>query len=153
MDMGFSCRKNAFFQASIKLAQPFPAPELRTRILGGRFGYFLFFFGWGQGKGDRHARGGGGDDSLLKIPGGGGFSRAGEGGGCEGLGEFGGGAKYFFFGAEIPTEDFSEKGGWRIGDIQDQKHSRNILPALPSSVCLFCCCGIGRTRQRKCRNH
>ena len=33
MDMGFSCRKSAFFQASIKLAQPFPAPELRTRIL------------------------------------------------------------------------------------------------------------------------
>ena len=30
VDMGFSCRKNAFFQASIKLAQPFPAPELRT---------------------------------------------------------------------------------------------------------------------------
>ena len=33
MDMGFSCRKNAFFQASIKLAHPFPAPELRTKIL------------------------------------------------------------------------------------------------------------------------
>ena len=28
---GFSCRKNAFFQAPIKLAQPFPAPELRTK--------------------------------------------------------------------------------------------------------------------------
>ena len=26
---GFSCRKNAFFQVSIKLAHPFPAPELR----------------------------------------------------------------------------------------------------------------------------
>ena len=26
----FSCRKNAFFQAPIKLAQPFPAPELRA---------------------------------------------------------------------------------------------------------------------------
>ena len=26
----FFCRKNAFFQAPIKLAQPFPAPELRT---------------------------------------------------------------------------------------------------------------------------
>ena len=33
MDMGFSCRKNAFFQASIKLTHPFLAPELRTRIL------------------------------------------------------------------------------------------------------------------------
>ena len=28
----FSCRKNAFFQASIKLAQPFPDPELRTKF-------------------------------------------------------------------------------------------------------------------------
>ena len=26
---GFSCRKSAFFQASIKLTRPFPAPELR----------------------------------------------------------------------------------------------------------------------------
>ena len=32
MGMGFSCRKNAFFQAPIKLAQLFPAPELRTNI-------------------------------------------------------------------------------------------------------------------------
>ena len=30
---GFSCRTDAFFQTSIKLAQPFPAPELRTKIL------------------------------------------------------------------------------------------------------------------------
>ena len=30
MDMVFSCRENAFLQAPIKLAQPFPAPELRT---------------------------------------------------------------------------------------------------------------------------
>ena len=36
---GFSCRKNAFFQVSIKLAHPFPAPELRTRILRTR-GFF-----------------------------------------------------------------------------------------------------------------
>ena len=32
MDMGFSCRKNAFFQAPIKLTQPFPAPELRAKM-------------------------------------------------------------------------------------------------------------------------
>ena len=31
---GFSCRTDAFFQASIKLAQPFPAAELRTKIYG-----------------------------------------------------------------------------------------------------------------------
>ena len=35
----FSCRKKAFFQVSVKLAQPFPAPELRTRILRTR-GFF-----------------------------------------------------------------------------------------------------------------
>ena len=29
MDMGFSCRKSAFLQAPIKLAQPSPAPEFR----------------------------------------------------------------------------------------------------------------------------
>ena len=39
MDMGLSCRKNAFFQASIKLTHPFPAPELRTKILRTR-GFF-----------------------------------------------------------------------------------------------------------------
>ena len=39
MDIVFSCRKNAFFQAPIKLAQPFPAPELRTRIFRTR-GFF-----------------------------------------------------------------------------------------------------------------
>ena len=33
MDMGFPAERTHFFQASIKLAQPFPAPELRTRIL------------------------------------------------------------------------------------------------------------------------
>ena len=31
MDMAFSCRKNAFFRVPIKLAQPFPAPELRDK--------------------------------------------------------------------------------------------------------------------------
>ena len=33
-DMGFPAERTHFFQASIKLAQPFPAPELRTRIYG-----------------------------------------------------------------------------------------------------------------------
>ena len=39
MDMGFPAERTHFFQASIKLAQPFPAPELRTRILRTR-GFF-----------------------------------------------------------------------------------------------------------------
>ena len=32
MEMGLSCRKSAFVQASIKLTHPFPAPELRAKI-------------------------------------------------------------------------------------------------------------------------
>ena len=44
MDMGFSCRKNAFFQAPIKLAQPFPAPELRTNILRTRGFFWVLLF-------------------------------------------------------------------------------------------------------------
>ena len=32
MDMGFPAETRHFFQVSIKLAQPFPAPELRTNI-------------------------------------------------------------------------------------------------------------------------
>ena len=40
MDMAFPAEQTHFFQASIKLVQPFPAPELRTRILRTR-GFFL----------------------------------------------------------------------------------------------------------------
>ena len=40
MDMAFPT--DAFFQASIKLAQPFPAPELRTRILRTRRFFWTF---------------------------------------------------------------------------------------------------------------
>ena len=36
---GFPAERTHFFQVSIKLAQPFPAPELRTRILRTR-GFF-----------------------------------------------------------------------------------------------------------------
>ena len=39
MDMVFPAERTHFFQVSIKLAQPFPAPELRTRILRTR-GFF-----------------------------------------------------------------------------------------------------------------
>ena len=34
MDMGFSCRKNAFFQAPIKLTHPFPAPDCGLKFYG-----------------------------------------------------------------------------------------------------------------------
>ena len=33
MDMGFPAERRHFFQAPIKLAQPFPAPELRAKNL------------------------------------------------------------------------------------------------------------------------
>ena len=39
MDMVFPAERTHFLQASIKLAQPFPAPELRTQILRTR-GFF-----------------------------------------------------------------------------------------------------------------
>ena len=80
-------------------------PKIQN-ILGGRFGFFSCS---GEGKGVRGARKGvGGVSFLLKIPGGG-FSQERGAGGAEGrggvCGEFGGGgAKYFFFEAEIPTK-------------------------------------------------
>ena len=72
--------------------------------LGGRFEYFLFFLlGGVQNAGREEA-----DGFLSKIPRGGGVSWAGGGGssGREGVcgGFFWGGAKCFFFGAEIPTK-------------------------------------------------
>ena len=46
MDMAFFLqKKNAFFQAPIKLAQPFPAPELRQKMLRTR-GFFWFWVIW-----------------------------------------------------------------------------------------------------------
>ena len=66
----------------------------------------FYFFCSGEGKGESEAPGGG--DFLLKIPGGGGVSQAGGAGGSEDPGGcsrgIGGAAKFFFFGAEIPTK-------------------------------------------------
>ena len=39
MDMGFPAERTQFFRVPIRLAQPFPAPELRTKILWTR-GFF-----------------------------------------------------------------------------------------------------------------
>ena len=70
--------------------------------LGGRFGYFLFFFCSGEGKRESEAPGGEGGRFLLKIPGGG-VSRAGGGGaGRVFAGNLGRGAKYFFSGSKFP---------------------------------------------------
>ena len=69
-------------------------------LLGGRFGYFLFFFCSGRGKGGFEAPGGGGIHHLLKIPGGVG-SRRGRGAGRVSAANWGlwggGGANFFFF--------------------------------------------------------
>ena len=74
--------------------------------LGGRFGYFLFFFCSGEGESGGN-REGGGVRFLLKIPGGGGVvfqeGRGGEGAGRVFAGNWrGGGAKYFFSGPKCP---------------------------------------------------
>ena len=42
MDMGFPAERTQFFHVPIKLAQPFPAPELRTKILWTLKGFFWF---------------------------------------------------------------------------------------------------------------
>ena len=79
--------------------------------LGGHFGYFFFFFGSGEGKGEYGTTGRGVSVFLLKIPGGGGVlqERGGGQGAGRSAGNLGGGAKYFFFGAEMPTK---KRGGF-----------------------------------------
>ena len=80
----------------------------RDSRLGGRFGFFFFLLG----EGEFEEPGGGGIGFLLKMPGGGGgVLQEGEGprgreGVCGELGNYGtgGGAKYFFFGAEMSTK-------------------------------------------------
>ena len=70
----------------------------------------FYFFCLGEGKGESGATGrGGGSVFLLKIPEGGGASPT-RGGGRDGVGRvfagnWGGGAKYFFFGAEMPAKE------------------------------------------------
>ena len=82
---------------------------LKRCLLGGRFGYFSFFLVWG-GAGESEAPGGGGGGGLfIENHGGGGGVLPGGGRGPRGqegmLGIFGGGgAKYFFYRAEIPTK-------------------------------------------------
>ena len=44
MDIGFPAERTHFFQAPIKLAQPFPAPELRTRLLRTRGFFWVFMY-------------------------------------------------------------------------------------------------------------
>ena len=76
-------------------------------LLGGRFGYFLFFLLGGEEGGVRGARRGGGVSFGLKIPGGGGggsFRRGGVPRGQEGVCRDVGGAKYFFWGRNSNPE-------------------------------------------------
>ena len=70
----------------------------------------FYFFCPGEGKEESEAPGEGGVRFFIENPRRGGVSRAGGGGQGRGAGRVfagnlgGGGAKYFFFGAEIPTK-------------------------------------------------
>ena len=79
--------------------------------LGGRFGYFLFFFCSGEGKGESEAPGGGGGNFLWKKfqeRGGGLPCGSGRGGrGREGVCWERGGGKYFFSGPKCPPRSYS----------------------------------------------
>ena len=87
--------------------QRFRSPQVAL-TLGGRFGYFFFCLGGGEG-GVRGA-GVGGEDSFTENPRRGGL-RAGGGGGGEGPGRcFAGnleGGLNIFLGAEIPTKTYT----------------------------------------------
>ena len=74
--------------------------------LGGRFGYFLFFFLLGEGEGGVRGAGRGEGRFLIQNPRRGGVSRRGRGRGClRRIGDLGGeGANFFFFGAEMSTK-------------------------------------------------
>ena len=77
----------------------------RKQYLGGRFGFFCFS-ARGGGKGSRGAGGRWGIGFFLKNPGEGGppgrEGPKGREGVCSELGNFGGGAKYFFSGPKCP---------------------------------------------------
>ena len=88
--------------------EPFVSGIQTSEELGGRFGYLLFFLLGGWEGGVRGARWGGGVSVVIENPRHGGVcqerGRETEGpGGCL-QGIWGGGAKSFFFGAEIPTK-------------------------------------------------
>ena len=74
--LGQCCRKN-ITSADHGRAHDF----ISQSLLGGRFGYFLFFFCLGRGGLESEAAGRGGVDFLLKIPEGG-VSRRGRGRGA-----------------------------------------------------------------------
>ena len=60
MDMVFPAERTHFFQVSIKLAQPYPAPELRTRILRTRGFFWVQTQSWKERTGpawDQHGPG------------------------------------------------------------------------------------------------
>ena len=102
--LGFSCLELA--EKGGNRASPRPSSKvshdgflLSEHVLGGHFGYFLFFFGL-EGKGNSGAtgRGGGSVRFLLKIPGEGGLSQKERGGGGrEGVCGGSGGAKCICF--------------------------------------------------------
>ena len=105
----FSCRNPYRTPHSLSCLPPFNCPFFSPRrLLGGRSGYFYFFFCLGRGMGEFEApEGEGGIGFQLKIPRGEGVSRRGRGqeGVCCELGNFGGGGlNIFFSGPKRPPE-------------------------------------------------
>ena len=93
-----------------------PGLHFTVLLLGGRFGYFLFFFCSREGKGSPRRRKGAGVRFLMKISGGGGGSPGGRGvegpGGClRRMGNLGGGGGLnIFLGGRNVHQDFQP---WR----------------------------------------
>ena len=99
-----------------------PFPNF-TIILGGRFGYFIFFSARGGGRGSLRRLEGRGDRFVIENPSRGGGAE-GPGGCLRQIGEFWGvnvgGAKYFFRGRNIPKGPNLEKFQDRLKIFQSR---------------------------------
>ena len=109
--------------------------------LGGRFGYFLFFFVLGEGKGGVRGAGMGGSVFIENPRRGGSPAQEGPRGreGVRGkLGNLGGvGAKYFFSGPKCPPSRFSLFLNYSMSEVQiSQKSGGNRRkPQETADVC------------------
>ena len=132
----------------LEQSQRLKGPIVALKRLGGRFGYFLFFFcsgvrGGGEGEFEAPGRGGGDRSFIEDARRGGGFSRWGGGGG-EGpggclrrIGEFffwgGGGAKYFFSGPKCPPR--RAKPGTKSKDSRGQTEQKRRFAQISADSC------------------
>ena len=118
--------RKSFFELRIFLRKNAAkvSPVFLSLYLGGRFGYFLFFFCSGRGNGESEVPGGGGGVCFLIESPKGGVSRTGGADGPEGclqpVGGFGRGlAKYFFSGPKCPPS-------YSVGQKNPPLNSRQI---------------------------